>query len=170
MATIVVVGSSTGGLPMAYDVRKHLGKEHTIKVVNAIDEFNFVPSNPWVAVGWRKPEDISFKLEPHLTRKGIEFYHQTVTKLDAPNNKITLDDGSEMDYDYLILATGPALAFEEIEGFGPKSHGGNTVSVCTTPHATEAFEQWEEFCETLAQSLWARCKAHPVTVRLTSSR
>lgn len=147
MATIVVVGSSTGGLPMAYDVRKQLGKEHTIKVVNAIDEFNFVPSNPWVAVGWRKPEDISFKLEPHLTRKGIEFYHQTATKLDAPNNKLTLDDGTEMDYDYLILATGPALAFEEIEGFGPKSQGGNTVSVCTTPHASEAFEQWEEFCE-----------------------
>ncbi|MBD3611939.1 MAG: FAD-dependent oxidoreductase [Hydrogenovibrio crunogenus] len=147
MATIVVVGSSTGGLPMAYDVRKQLGKEHTIKVVNAIDEFNFVPSNPWVAVGWRKPEDISFKLEPHLTRKGIEFYHQTATKLDALNNKLTLDDGTEMDYDYLILATGPALAFEEIEGFGPKSQGGNTVSVCTTPHASEAFEQWEEFCE-----------------------
>lgn len=123
-----------------------MGKEHTIKVVNAIDEFNFVPSNPWVAVGWRKPEDISFKLEPHLVRKGIEFFHQTVTKLEASENKITLDDGTEMTYDYLILSTGPALAFDEVEGFGPKSHGGNTVSVCTTPHSAEAFEQWEEFC------------------------
>lgn len=147
MATIVIVGASTGGLPMAYDVRKHLGKEHTIKVVNAVEDFTFVPSNPWVAVGWRKPEDISFKLEPHLTRKGIEFFHQTVTKLDADNNQITLDDGSEMAYDYLILATGPALAFEDIPGFGPKSHGGETVSVCTTPHSAEAYEQWEEFCK-----------------------
>jgi sulfide:quinone oxidoreductase len=147
MSTIVIVGSSTGGLPMAYDVRKHLGKEHKVKVVNAIDEFQFVPSNPWVAVGWRKPEDISFKLEPHLTRKGIEFFHQTVTAMDADNNKLTLDDGHEMEYDYLILATGPSLAFHEVEGMGPKSHGGNTVSVCTTSHASEAFEQWEEFCE-----------------------
>lgn len=147
MATIVVVGSSTGGLPMAYDIRKHLGKEHTIKVINATDEFNFVPSNPWVAVGWRKPEDISFKLEPHLTRKGIEFYNQTVTKLDAPGNKVTLDDGSEIDYDYLVLATGPSLAFHEVEGFGPKSHEGNTVSVCTTPHSIEAYDQWEAFCD-----------------------
>ncbi len=147
MATIVVVGSSTGGLPMAYDIRKHLGKEHTIKVVNAYEEFTFVPSNPWVAVGWRKPEDISFKLEPHLTRKGIEFYHETVTALDPDNNKLTLSNGSEMEYDYLVLATGPTLAFHEVEGFGPKSQGGNTVSVCTTPHAAEAHEQWEEFCE-----------------------
>lgn len=146
MATIVIVGASTGGLPMAYDIRKTLGKEHTIKVVNAIEEFNFIPSNPWVAVGWRKAEDISFKLEPYLVRKGIEFFHQTVTKLEAKKNKLSLDDGSTMDYDYLILATGPALAFDEVEGFGPKSHGGNTVSVCTTPHSVEAFEQWEEFC------------------------
>ncbi|MBD3821843.1 MAG: NAD(P)/FAD-dependent oxidoreductase [Thiotrichales bacterium] len=147
MATIVVVGSSTGGLPMAYDIRKTLGKEHTVKVVNAVDEFTFVPSNPWVAVGWRKPEDISFKLEPHLVRKGIEFYHQTVTKLDPDANMLTLSDGSEMGYDYLILATGPSLAFDEVEGFGPKSHGGNTVSVCTTPHSVEAFDEWEEFCK-----------------------
>jgi sulfide:quinone oxidoreductase len=148
MATIVIIGASTGGLPMAYDIRKELGKEHTIKVINATDEFNFIPSNPWVAVGWRKPEDISFKLEPYLVRKNIEFYNQTVTKLEASENKLTLDDGSELTYDYLILATGPALAFEEIEGFGPKSHGGNTVSVCTTPHSAEAYEQWQEFCKT----------------------
>ncbi|GAB6034158.1 NAD(P)/FAD-dependent oxidoreductase [Galenea microaerophila] len=146
MATIVIVGSSTGGMPMAYDIRKHLGKEHTIKVVNAVEDFTFVPSNPWVAVGWRKPEDISFKIEPHLKRKGIEFYHDVVTALDADNNKLTLQSGAEMAYDYLILATGPALAFEEVEGFGPKSEGGHTVSVCTTPHAAEAHEQWEEFC------------------------
>lgn len=147
MATIVIVGSSTGGLPMAYDIRKHLGSEHTIKVVNAVEEFTFVPSNPWVAVGWRKPEDISFKLEPYLMRKGIEFIHQTATELHPDDNKLVLADGSELSYDFLILATGPALAFEEVEGFGPKSIGGNTVSVCTTPHAAEAHEQWEEFCK-----------------------
>ena len=147
MATIVIIGSSTGGLPMAYDIRKQLGKEHTIKVVNATDKFHFVPSNPWVAVGWRKPEDITFELAPYLTRKGIEFIHDVCVGLDADNNKVTLKGGDVLDYDYLILATGPALAFEEIEGFGPKSHGGNTVSVCTTPHAAEAYDQWEEFCK-----------------------
>ena len=147
MATVVIVGSSTGGLPMAYDVRKHLGKGHTIKVVNAIEQFNFIPSNPWVAVGWRTPEDISFKLEPYLSRKGIEFYHQTCVAMDNDANQITLGDGTVLDYDYLVLATGPYLAFEEVEGLGPKSQGGHTVSICTTPHSVEAYEQWEEFCK-----------------------
>ncbi len=147
MTTVVVVGASTGGLPMSYDIRKHLDKGHTVKVVSNTDEFNFIPSNPWVAVGWRKADDISFKLEPYLTRKGIEFYHQTCVGLDPEVNNIKLSDGSEMDYDYLILATGPALAFDEIEGFGPKSQGGNTVSVCSTHHSVEAYEEWEVFCK-----------------------
>ncbi len=147
MTTVVIVGASTGGLPMAYDIRKHLDKGHTIKVVSNTDEFNFIPSNPWVAVGWRKAEDISFKLEPHLTRKGIEFYHLTCVGLDPETSTIKLSDGSEMSYDYLVLATGPALAFDEIEGFGPKRQGGNTVSVCSTAHSVEAYDEWETFCK-----------------------
>ncbi len=147
MATVVVIGASTGGLPMSYELRKHLDKGHTIKVVSAVEHFNFIPSNPWVAVGWRKPEDISFKLEPYLTRKGIEFYHQTCTGIDPIQNRVTLGDGSELAYDYLVLATGPTLAFHEVEGLGPKSQGGFTTSICTTPHAAEAYEQWEDFCK-----------------------
>lgn len=147
MSTIIVVGSSTGGLPMAYDIRKTLSEEHTIKVVNAVEDFNFIASNPWVSVGWRKPEDISFKLEPYLKRKNIEFISQTVTSMDADNNNITLDNGDTLDYDYLVIATGPALAFDEVPGLGPKSRGGNTVSICTTPHAAEGYEQWKEFCK-----------------------
>ena len=34
-------------------------------------------------------------------------------------NRIELNDGSDLDYDYLIIATGPDLAFDEIPGLGP---------------------------------------------------
>ncbi|MCW8888647.1 MAG: NAD(P)/FAD-dependent oxidoreductase, partial [Gammaproteobacteria bacterium] len=71
MAHIVVIGASTGGLPAAYDTRSILGKEHQITVINERENFTFVPSNPWVAVGWRTRKDISFPLAPYLTKKGI---------------------------------------------------------------------------------------------------
>jgi hypothetical protein len=32
-------------------------KEHRVTVVNCTDYFQFVPSNPWVAVGWRERKD-----------------------------------------------------------------------------------------------------------------
>lgn len=146
MATVVIVGAGIGGLPMAYDIKKHLGNKHTVKVVSALDEFQFTPSNPWVGVGWRKHEDIAFKLKVPLGRKGIEFVHGTVTEIQPKENKLLLADGSVVDYDYVILATGPHLAFEEIQGFGPISHGGSTVSVCSTDHADEAYVEWEKLC------------------------
>ena len=40
-----------------------------------------------------------------------------------------------VDYDYLVIATGPDLAFDEIEGSVP---AGNTDSICQTDHAVAA--------------------------------
>ena len=34
-------------------------------------------------------------------------------------NRIELDDGSSIAYDYLVIATGPKLAFDEVPGLGP---------------------------------------------------
>jgi sulfide:quinone oxidoreductase len=54
MAHIVILGAGTGGMPAAYELRAKLDKSHQITVVNAVDYFQFVPSNPWAAVGWRE--------------------------------------------------------------------------------------------------------------------
>ena len=64
MAHIVILGAGIGGMPAAYEMRAKLGKEHQITVVSAVDYFQFVPSNPWVAVGWRKREEVILRLAP----------------------------------------------------------------------------------------------------------
>ena len=51
MAHIVILGAGTGGMSAAYELRAQIDKAHRITVVNALDYFQFVPSNPWVAVG-----------------------------------------------------------------------------------------------------------------------
>lgn len=144
MAHIVVVGAGIGGLPMAYDLRKHLAKDHKVTVVSNVADFTFTPSNPWVGVGWRKRKDVSIPLAPILKRKKIHFIQQALTALHPNENKLSLANGEEVNYDYLVLATGPKLAFADVEGLGPHGH---TVSVCTTDHAEHAFEKWKEFCK-----------------------
>jgi len=72
MANIVVLGAGIDGLPAAYELRAVLGNEHRVTVVNANDYFQFVPSNPWLAVGWRTRETITLKLEPILKKKKID--------------------------------------------------------------------------------------------------
>lgn len=51
MAHLIILGAGIGGMPTAYELREKLGPVHRITVVNAIDYFQFVPSNPWLAVG-----------------------------------------------------------------------------------------------------------------------
>jgi len=63
MAKIVVLGASTGGMPAAYEIKANLGKDHQVLLVNEHDTFRFTPSNPWIAVGWRKPEAITLPIE-----------------------------------------------------------------------------------------------------------
>ncbi|MDE1898274.1 MAG: FAD-dependent oxidoreductase [Xanthomonadaceae bacterium] len=142
MAHIVVLGAGVGGMPAAYELRAALGKEHRVSIVGDGPHFAFTPSNPWVAVGWRKPDAIQFEAAPCLARKGVEFHGQPAIEIKAAENTLVLKDGSTISYDYLVIATGPRLAFDEIPGFGPAA---NTHSICTTPHATEAWGAYQQF-------------------------
>lgn len=142
MAHIIIIGASTGGLPAAYGAREKLGDEHRITVVSNTPIFHFVPSNPWIAVGWRKRNDISFNVESYLIAKNINFSSAGVTEIKADDNELLLGDGSTLIYDYLIIATGPKLAFDEIEGLGPE---GFTHSICTIDHAEDTYKSWQEF-------------------------
>lgn len=144
MAHIVIIGASTGGLPAAYDVKAKLGNRHQVTVINISSIYRYIPSNPWVAVGWRTRSQVTFELEPCLKKKGINFIVATVTLIEPDKNRLTLNDGQSIDYDYLIIATGPKLAFDEVDGLGPKGH---TQSICTLEHAEQAYEKWQDFIQ-----------------------
>ena len=144
MAHIVVLGAGTGGMPAAYEMRAALGSEHRVTVVNAVDYFQFVPSNPWLAVGWRDRETITFPIRPALERKGIAFVAQPVARIDAEGNRLELQDGSALAYDYLVITTGPKLAFDEVPGAGPAGH---TQSICSVDHAEQAWGNYQQFLQ-----------------------
>ncbi|MCB1857213.1 MAG: NAD(P)/FAD-dependent oxidoreductase [Gammaproteobacteria bacterium] len=145
MAHVVILGAGTGGMPCAYEVRERLGDEHRVTVINEHEYFQFTPSNPWVAVGWRDRESVTFEIRPHLERKGIGFFAKRCVRIDAQNNWLELEDGERIDYDYLVIATGPRLAFDEVEGAGPDL--GHTESICTLEHALHAYDAYKAFLQ-----------------------
>jgi sulfide:quinone oxidoreductase len=145
MAHIVIMGAGIGGMPTAYELKAKLGNNHQITVVNSVDYFQFVPSNPWLAVGWSKREKITFPIRSYLEKKGINFIAQPVSKIDAEQNSLQLADGQTLNYDYLVIATGPNLSFDEVEGAGP--NGGHTHSICSVDHAEKSWDAYQEFIQ-----------------------
>lgn len=141
---IIVLGAGLGGAIAAYEIRDSLRGEADVMVVNDSEDFWFVPSNPWVAVGWRDPQAIRVHLPPVMKKKGIGFTPVGAKRVHPSENRVELQDGTSLAYDHLVIATGPDLAFDEVAGLGPQ---GFTQSVCRTDHATEAAHAFEAFCK-----------------------
>jgi len=144
MTKVVVIGAGIGGVPMAFELRDMLGKAADIQVVSDSEWFQFVPSNPWVAVSWRTADQIKVHLPETFAKLKIGFNSSGAKRIDPVANAVHLGDGSELGYDYLVIATGPKLAFDEIEGLGPEA---NTNSICDVAHATQASKKWDAFCK-----------------------
>jgi len=144
MSTIVVLGGGIGGISAAFELKDELGDAHEIVLVSDQDHFEFTPSNPWVAVKWRKPESIRLDLNKLMAKHGIQFVGKAVKRVQPESHNLLLEDDDVLTYNYLVIASGPRLAFDEVPGLGP--HGGFTGSVCKTDHALLMQEKFDEFC------------------------
>ncbi len=145
MSKIVVLGGSFGGLTAAFELKRLLGRQADITVVSEDDRFVFLPSLPWLIMGWRRPEDITLKVSEILKPKGIEFVHDAAKQVDADSSKVITSKGKELSYDHLVISTGPHLAFDEIPGLGPDK--GHTACTFTLDHAVKTAAMWKSVLE-----------------------
>lgn len=155
MARTVILGAGIAGHTAALHLRRQLGKEHDVVVVSPNSQWNWIPSNIWVGVGQMTVKQVTFPLAPIYKRKGIEFHQGLAIELHPEGNSafskphVTVKStaiGSEgqlenLEFDFLINATGPKLNFGATPGLGPDGH---TWSVCTSGHAVETAKEFEK--------------------------
>jgi len=163
MARLVVMGGGVSGHTAATFAKKWLGNDHEVVVVTPNANWNWIPSNIWVGVGQMTKEDVVFPLAPVYAKAGID-YRQAKAVSIHPEGKegsdkpfITIEytgqnkegQTEEIEYDYLINATGPKLNFDATPGLGNGNGqlGPNTVSVCTADHATHAASELKKLFE-----------------------
>lgn len=144
MTDVVILGAGLGGVLAAYEIKQQLRPEDKLTVISRGDIWHFVPSNPWIAVGWRKRKAIEVSLPAIMKRKGVAFMGAGAKQVHAKESRVELLDGQFIEYDYLVVATGPDLAFDEIDGLGP---AGFTQSICHIDHAEKAHDAFETFCK-----------------------
>ncbi len=118
--TIVILGGGVGGLVTANELRKRLGSEHRVVLVDKEGKHVFSPSFLWLIIGLRQPDKIVRDLAV-LEKKGIEVVKGEVEAID-PLRKMVWIGGREWDADYLVVSLGADLAPEQVPGLAEAGH------------------------------------------------
>lgn len=139
---VLVLGANFGGLTAALAVKHELHGEVDVTVVAPDDHFLFTPSLIWLPFGKRDREDITFPVEPTLVEHDIDFVHAAATAVDPLTKKVTLGNGTVLDYDYLVIATGYRNKTDVVPGF---TENANTIT--TLAEAERTARAWERFLD-----------------------
>ena len=117
---IVILGGGTGGTLSANRLRRVYPKEEAeIVVVDQNDDHVYQPGLLFVPFGLARPEEI-VRSRRHQLHNDIEFRQVPVDRVDVGGDCVHLEDGTVLDYDVLVIATGSILVEEETEGLtGP---------------------------------------------------
>ncbi len=100
---VVIVGAGFGGLEAA---KKLACKDVHVTVIDRTNYHFFQPLLYQVATAALSPADIAAPVRAILSKcKNVEVILAEVQSIDVAAKKVKLTDG-EIDYDYLILATG----------------------------------------------------------------
>ena len=148
MSRLLILGAGIAGHTAAMHARHRLPSHHEVVVVSPNSQWNWIPSNIWVGTGYMKPEQVTFALGPVYRKLGIPFHQAKAVSIHPEgssvraNPHVTIEYTSDekrgqvaqLEYDFLINATGPRLNFGATKGLGPEA---NSLSVCTYGHASQ---------------------------------
>ncbi len=163
MARVVILGAGISGHTAARYLSKWIGKKHKVVVVSPKSRWNWIPSNIWVGVGEMTESDVTFELAPVYHKANISFHQARAVSIHPEGGSghdkafVTIEytlpgregEQAELEYDFLINATGPRLNFEATPGLGPEK--GYTHSVCTVEHALKANAHLQECIQAMKQ-------------------
>ncbi len=134
--TVMVLGGGIGGVVAATRLRKLLGREHRVVLVERETDHLFQPSLLWLMLGWRRPEQIQRPIG-RLARRGIEIVRGSVERID-PARRTVVVNGMEQAADYLVIAMGAELAPESIPGLTQAGHNLYSLAGAQTLSAARA--------------------------------
>lgn len=123
---IVIVGGGAGALMVLARLRRALSKP-TITVIAPNEKHIYQPGQIFVAAGEYKPQDIIFDNRGYIG-EDVQWIKDEVKTFDPDHNKLTTQNGQEVTYDFLVVATGVQNNFDQIEGLSTEMIGKNGIS------------------------------------------
>lgn len=124
MDRIVVVGGSLAGVNAADALRKH-GFDGELTLVSAEDNLPYdrPPLSKQMLLGDMAPEQLLLKPANWYEQNGINVVLGNPARhLDSAAQRVALDDGTELEYDGMVLATGSSVRELSVAHGDPRLH------------------------------------------------
>ncbi|GAA1750905.1 type III sulfide quinone reductase, selenoprotein subtype [Nostocoides vanveenii] len=115
MATLVILGAGTAGTMLANRLRRRLGPDDSITVVDRDDAHHYQPGYLFIPFGKSTPERVVRSRRGQLA-DGVTFVEGAVTRVDPERRAVSLADGRELAYDWLVIASGTSPRPEQTPG------------------------------------------------------
>ena len=116
---VIVAGCGFGGLATL----KTLSGRFRIIAVDRNIYTTFQPLLYQVATAGLAPSDVAYSLRAIAGKYGARFRRGELTDIDSAARTVSLADGTQIRYDYLILATGSTAAFYGVAGAAEHTRG-----------------------------------------------
>ena len=116
MKNLVILGAGTAGTMMANHLVKKLNKKDwQITLVDQFKSHYYQPGFLFIPFGTYQPEDVKRTIDEFLP-KGIQLIREKIDRIDKDTDTVILENGRNVKYDILIIATGCKIAPEEVPG------------------------------------------------------
>ncbi len=114
---VLVLGGGFAGLETAFMLRMRIHDDADITLVSDSDHFNFKPNSIYIPFG-AEPESLLIDLAAPLRKRNIDLFQGRAREIDPETRHVSLADGTNLPYDYLVIGTGATMRPDEIPGLG----------------------------------------------------
>ena len=155
-ARIIIAGAGAAGLALASRLRRQMPKA-AITIIDQKTEHHFQPGFTLVGAGLWSPGDVTFRNADFMP-VGVDWITEAVAEFDPDSNTVTTSSGQRVSYDFLFVATGLALDYEQIEGMDRSLIGTNGIAsiYASPPEAAASFRAIDAFVDQGGVGLFGR--------------
>lgn len=123
---VVVIGGGFGGATCAKYLHR-FDPDLDITLVEPKQKFVTCPFSNLVLGGMREIDSITHNYQAH-EKRGIKVVHAMAREIDPVSKKVSLNNGSTLEYDRLVVSPGIDFRWEDVEGM-------SEADVENLPHA-----------------------------------
>jgi len=146
MKKLLILGAGTAGTMMAAKMRRNLDPDAwSITVVDQDNRHIYQPGLLFIPFSVYRTRDV-IKPRSRYIPGGVDFIVSEIDAIAPAENKVRLMGGVELEYDFLVIATGSRIVPEETEGLTGEGWYETAFDFYTLEGASrleDALEAWE---------------------------